>query len=78
MKQKLTLEIDNNDESLELHLDKEGAIYLKDLIENLIKHNIDDHIHLMTEEYGGNVSVEKQNISSESKLIHHLKIMYWK
>ncbi len=74
-----TIEFNKEDEAIELHLDKAGAEYLKDLLEKLIEHDEQEHYNLMTEEWGGNeLSLEKQSKSSTTKLIHHLKLMYWK
>ncbi len=71
----LTVEWDK--EKLEIHADSAG---LKELIEqlNILLKSSDkkDHVHLMTEEWGGGIlSSEKQNKSTE--LIHHVKIFKW-
>ena len=75
----LTIELDKKNESVELHLDKNGAEYLRDLLTRLIESDVEDHLHLMTDEWGGNeLTSEKQNQFSDVDLINHLKIMYWK
>ena len=75
----LTIELDKKNESVELHLDKNGAEYLRDLLTRLIESDAEDHLHLMTDEWGGNeLTSEKQNQFSDVDLINHLKIMYWK
>jgi len=74
-----TVELDKKDESVELHLDKNGAEYLRDLLTRIIESDVEDHLHLMTDEWGGNeLTSEKQNQSSDVDLINQLKIMYWK
>ena len=69
----LTFETTEND-SIEIHADIEG---LKKLIQTLQKIlDGDDHVHLMTEEWGGNeLSGGKQG--TRNKLINHVKIMKW-
>ncbi len=74
-----TIEIDEQGELVEMHLNKEGAEYLRDILNRVIEVNSDDHLHLMTPDWGGNeLTEEKQNKSDTVKLIHHLKLMYWK
>lgn len=74
-----TVELDKEDESVALHLDKNGAEYLRDLLNRLIESDTECHLHLMTEEWGGNeLTSEKQNQSAEVGLINQLKMMYWK
>lgn len=73
-----TIEIDEQGELVEIHLNKEGAEYLRDLLNNLIEGNSDNDLHLMTPHWGGNeLTGEKQNQSDTIKLIHQLKLMYW-
>jgi len=44
----------------------------------LLKQPAQNHLHLMTPEWGGEeLSAEKQQLSEQYKLIHHLKILYW-
>ena len=74
----LTVELDKENELIELHLDKAGAKYLRDLLNKLIEVGQQDHRHLMTDEWGGNeLTSDKQNQSEGVKLLHQLKIMYW-
>jgi hypothetical protein len=74
-----TIEIDEQGELVEMHLNKEGAEYLRDILNRVIEVNSDDHLHLMTPDWGGNeLTEEKQNQSDTVKLIHQLKLMYWK
>lgn len=79
-KQKLfTVEFDNDGDVMELHLNKEGAQFLKEKLERLIIHNENSDHHWFTPYMGGNeLSSEKQNQSDNVKLINHLKILYWK
>ena len=75
----LTLELDTEGEAIELHLDKAGAEYLKGILDRFIKNDEQDHRNLMTEDWGGSeLSSEKQSKSPTTKLMHHLKLMYWK
>ncbi len=79
MEKILTLELDQQGELIELHLNKAGAEYLKNVLVKLIENNQDEHLHLMTPDWGGNeLTEEKQNKSNGVKLMHQLKLMYWK
>jgi len=78
MKNLLTLEFNPNEDVIEIHLNKVGAEYLINNLNRLIKNGENEHIHLLTPEWGGNeLTTEKQNLNEETQLIHHLKIMYW-
>lgn len=79
MNRLLTLELNKQDESIEIHLNERGAEYLKSILDNLISHKQDEHIHLMTPNWGGKeLSNDQQNLNDNIELLHHLKIMYWK
>lgn len=78
MKKILTVELDQRGELIELHLNKPGAEYLKNLLVRLIEENQDEHLHLMTPNWGGDeLSEAQQNSGENMKLMNHLKIMYW-
>ncbi len=73
-----TIELDKKGQTLEMHLDKEGAEYLKGVLDKVIKLDRQDHLHLMTPDWGGEeLTSEKQNKSKEVELLHQLKIVYW-
>lgn len=79
MKKILTIEFDQQTEMVELHLNKQGAIFLKDVLGKLIDDDIVNDHHFMSPDWGGGeLSVDQQNLSNQIKLIHHLKILYWK
>jgi len=79
MEKIFTLELDKEMQELEMHLNKAGAIFLRDKLTRLIENDSKCHYHFMTENFGGNeLSSEKQNIDDNIGLINHLKIMYWK
>lgn len=79
MKKLLTLEFDFEQELIELHLNRERAEYLKNILEKLILEKDNKDIHLMTPDWGGNeLSNDPQNENENIKLIHHLKLIYWK
>ncbi|TON86747.1 methylhydantoinase [Vibrio parahaemolyticus] len=77
----LTFENDREDEKLDIHADIEGLKYLRTVIDSLIEQsekNGNEHIHLMSEDWGGpssGLSNEKQHPNNE--LIHHVKIYCW-
>lgn len=73
----LVFELDKSSSVLEIHLDDNGLEKLKEVIAKLDQLKQSDHVHLMTEEWGGDeLSDEQQNMDFD--LIHHVKIMRWK
>ena len=79
MEKILTLELDQQGELIELHLNKAGAEYLKNILVKLIKNNQNEHLHLMTPDWGGDgLSTDQQNLGKDIKLIHQLRVSYWK
>jgi hypothetical protein len=78
MERVLTIELDQLGEMVELHLNKAGAEYLKNILDRLISNNQNEHLHLMTPDWGGSeLSSNQQNLSADVELLHQLKIMYW-
>lgn len=74
----LTIEYDEDNERLELHLNKQGALFLKHILDTVVKSDASTDFHLISPEWGGEgLSAEKQNLSETTKLLHHLKIFYW-
>jgi len=72
----LTFEWDSNNETLEIHCNQKGLEKLKHMIDSLLVKKNSDHVHLMTNEWGGNeLSDEKQN--TENEIINHVKIFKW-
>lgn len=72
----LTFEWDKESERLEIHADTQGLNDLLVQLEKLSDCKEEEHVHLMTEDWGGNeLSNDKQNSSSE--LINHVKILKW-
>lgn len=79
MKKLFTFELDSEQELIELHLNREGAEYLKNILEKLILEKDNKDIHLMTPDWGGDeLSSDPQNSNENIRLIHHLKLIYWK
>lgn len=74
-----TVEYDSEQECVEIHLDENGAAELMRVLQECRESASNEHVHLFTPSWGGNMLTEtKQNEGAESKLINHLKIMYWK
>jgi hypothetical protein len=72
----LTFEWDKDSGKLEIHADSEGLQDLVTQIEKLQSIKGNEHLHLMTEDWGGEeLSDDKQNEKSE--LIHHVEIFKW-
>ena len=55
----LTFELDSKNEILEIHGNQKGLEKLKALIDSLLAKTSNDHIHLMTESWGGKVGCDK-------------------
>ena len=71
----LTFEYDEETRKIEIHADRKGLIVFKDIIDNLLEKGGD--IHLMSPSWGGQeLSEEQQN--EKTKLLHHVKIFFWK
>lgn len=72
----LTVEWSKEDERLEIHGDKEGLSHLAQLVQSLANQKEPEHIHLMSEAWGGDaLGNDKQNENNE--LINHVKIFKW-
>lgn len=79
MEKLFTVELDQQDKTLEMHLNKVGVEYLKSILEKLILNDQDSHIHLMSPEWGGDeLSTDQQNLGDNIMLLHQLKVVYWK
>ena len=79
MERVFTIELDQQGETVELHLNKNGAEFLRDVLTKLIQNStVSDH-HFMSPDWGGDeLSSVKQNLSDDIKLMHQLKILYSK
>lgn len=72
----LSFEWDKDSERLEIHTDAAGLRELVDQLNKLAISEGSDHVHLMTEDWGGDdLSSDKQN--SKAELINHVKIFKW-
>lgn len=71
--------IEANDNIVEIHLNDEGVEFLMNRLNKLKKNSENEHEHLMTPDWGGNeITNIKQNLDEKIKLMHHLKLVYWK
>lgn len=78
MEKLFTIELDQQGETIELHLNREGAEYLRNILDRLISNNKNEDLHLMTPAWGGDeLSSNQQNLSADVELLHQLKIVYW-
>jgi Immunity protein 32 len=72
----LTFEWDSKNDILEIHGNDKGLEKLKNMLDLLLNKTSDDHIHLMTKNWGGNeLSDDKQCV--ENELINHVKLFKW-
>ena len=73
----LTFEWNEKAESLEIHGNREGLKHLAAMLQALLAKDENDHVHLMTPQWGGGeLSSERQN--QAATLINHVKIFHWK
>ena len=76
----LTFEYEKEGEALHIHADPSGLRYLAAVLLHLADNSEkkgSDHVHLMTEAWGGNeLSGEAQSKTSE--LLNHVKVYSWK
>lgn len=78
MEKLFTIELDQQGETIELHLNREGAEYLRNILDRLISNNKNEDLHLMTPDWGGDeLSSNQQNLGADIELLHQLKIVYW-
>lgn len=72
----LTFEFDKKSEIIEIHCNQKGLEKLKQMIDSLTKTKAPNHVHLMTNSWGGDeLTDEKQG--DENIIINHLKIFKW-
>lgn len=72
----LTFEINNRDRILEIHANETGILKLIGILANFSKKKEPDHIHLMTDQWGGE-ELSSNKIGDENILINHVKIFKW-
>ena len=72
----LTFEWDAKREILEIHGNPQGLEKLKYLIDSLLSKENNDHIHLMTADWGGD-ELSKEIQCPENQKINHVKIFKW-
>jgi hypothetical protein len=64
------------DETLELHGDREGLLRLASILTQLAESEEPDHVHLMTPDWGDTtLSAEPQGINAT--LFKHVKVCVW-
>lgn len=73
---KLQINLSDDKEQIFINADKKGLVLLKGIIESLIENNESDHVHLMTENWGGSGLTADENFPNSS-IINHLKISLW-
>jgi hypothetical protein len=72
----LTFEWDSKNEVLEIHGNQEGLEKLKNTIESLLAKAHNDHVHLMTKNWGGNELPDNKQCQ-ENETINHIKLFKW-
>lgn len=72
----LTFELNDDGDMLEIHGDRKGLEYLAERLLELAKEQSADHVHLMTDDWGGNgLSNEVQG--ADNNLLNSTKIFIW-
>ena len=75
----LTFEYEKTQEALHINTNSDGLRYLASELLKLadqVEKQTNDHIHLMTEEWGGH-ELNSQAQSKTSEIINHVKIFGW-
>jgi len=72
----LTFEISQDDDVVEIHVDREGIKALINKLELLQRIEGNEHEHLMTASWGGSELTEDLQGRS-NKLVHHVKMFKW-
>lgn len=72
----LTFESNKNDGLLEIHGDREGLLKLARHLNKLAEKDSADHIHLMTDDWGGS-GLSNETQGENSSIYHHVKIYLW-
>ena len=73
----LTFEWDSKNEILEIHSDTLGLEKLVSKLTQLLKAKENDHMHLMTSNWGGKELTDEKQCDL-NVLINHVKIYKWK
>lgn len=77
MNRMLSFEWNEKSEVIEIHADRKGLEFLAEQLLSLLASEENDHVHLMTAEWGGEeLSSAPQN--SASVLVNHVKVLKWK
>lgn len=72
----LSLELNEGKDKVEIFVDREGLMRLKNLLEKInLKESETDHVHLMTREWGGD-ELTSEVMHEGNTLINHLKLIY--
>jgi hypothetical protein len=71
----LTFEKTDEGEVIEIHGNQKGLLWLSEQISGIAMAEVSDHIHLLTEDWGGSLSTEVQ--CEENQLVRHVKIFCW-
>jgi hypothetical protein len=71
----LTFERSTDDEMMEIHGDREGLLWLAERLRDLAAGAAPDHVHLMTSDWGGELSVDVQGL--QNTLLRHVKVFHW-
>lgn len=70
--------VQNTDKScMEIHLDAHGIRLLKRLLDQLTSAGANEHVHLMTPDWGGN-ELDNEPQSEGAEIVNKLDIYLWK
>ncbi len=73
----LQINLEADKEQIYINADKNGLLLLKSMIDSLIEKDECDHVHLMTEKWGGS-GLTSNEIVPNTSIVNHLKISVWK
>lgn len=73
----LSFEWDSESEQLQIHTDKAGLDQLLNFLTKLSACDKENHIHLMTENWGGEELSGGERQNESATLINHVKVFKW-
>jgi hypothetical protein len=72
----LTFELTEDSSQIEIHGDSGGLMALAQMLTTLATKSSPDHIHIMTDDWGGSgLTSVKQGFDNE--IVHHVKVFFW-
>jgi hypothetical protein len=72
----LTVQLTKEGQEVQVHCNREGLLKLTETLNRLARHTRQEHIHLMTEDWGGG-ELTAEPASDDGMLVNLMTIYYW-